>query len=824
MPKASWIQNSFNAGELSPRLKGRSDFEKYKNGCEILENFIPQIYGPIEKRPGTRFVTEVKYSDKKTRLFSFQYSINQAYILEFGDYYLRFYKNGGVLLYEREDANFHEWKYDTNPSNLFFFGRNTIANTDGVAWGAPVIEVYITGTDSLGRQYAELGGYRYTKGTLQATVSSVEQYKICKTYAGTEAQVQDTPGPVAGTIYEISTPYSEDDLDHLQITQSADVMYIVHPDYPPKELLRYNELSWVLQDMSFTWPVFGDENSNKDITLTASALTGTITLTSSEPLFRTSDVGAYLKISEAVTNYRLWVPDDSTATTVNEYLYYLENLYKCTTGAGGTGSSPLLHTEGTQSDDRGQFLYHNSGSGFVKITAYSTSRSVTAVVQNPKNVTTYLPPSTLTGTTRWAFGAWSANNGYPRAISFFEDRLWFAGSYNRPQTLWASVSGDYKNFFTGTKDDDSLNYTINSQQVNPILWLSPSNALVIGTSGGEFVASASSLNEAITPSNIKISPQTTYGSAEIVPYRIGGSVVFIQRASKKVRELTYSFENDSFVAPNMMILSEHMGEKGFVGMTYQQEPDQIIWVIDKDGDLYGMTYERGEDVVGWHRHNIGGKIMSVSSIPHWDGDQDSFWMIVKRMIDGEEVQYIEYMEKVFTDNYAFYVDCGLTYEGTPATTISNLDHLEGEEVAVLADGAVHPLVTVTSGQITLNWSASVVIIGLPYTATVKTMPIEAGAADGTAQGKTARINNVVFRLKDTGPGFWYGPCLDCMDELQLRTTSMPMNEPVPLYTGDTRYLGWPGGYDQGVQIMVQHRLPLSCTLVSLMPQLTTYDR
>ena len=830
MPKASWIQNSFNAGELSPRLKGRSDLDKYKNGCETLENFIPQVYGPVTKRPGTRFVKEVKFSGKKTRLIPFQYSINQAYMLEFGEYYIRFYRDGGNLLYTSPETNFHEWMYDLTVGDIYYFGYDTVLKIYTIYWdssGASTA-VAITGTDSLGRMYKEIGGYRYTKGTvIQSTSGNENRFEINKTFAGTEAQAEGDPGPVDGTIYEIETPYSEADLPHIHFTQSADAMFIAHPDYPPYELLRYNDLSWVLQEIEFVWPVFGDENTNKDIELTASAASGIITLTSSEPFFSPDDVGSYIKISEAVSNYRLWVPEDNTSTVTDvTRIYYQDNLYLVTTGAAspGTGSSPPLHTEGEQSDDRSTYLYWNTGAGYVEITNYTSSGEVTAVVQSPKGVTTYLPPSALTGTSRWAKGAWSETNGYPRAVSFYEDRLWFAGSYANPQTLWASVSGDYKNHFYGTDDDDALNYTINAQQVNPILWLSPGKVLAIGTSGGEFVASASSLNEAITPSNVKITPQTTYGSAEVSPYKIGGSVIFLQRAAKKIRELTYTFESDSFVAPNLLILSEHLGENGFVGMTYQQEPDQIIWVIDSEGQLFGMTYERAEDVVGWHRHDVGGIVESVATIPHWDEDQDSLWMIVQRTIDGSVVRYIEYIEKALVDDYAFFVDCGLTYDGVAATTISNLDHLEGEEVAILADGAVHPNVTVTSGEITLQVSASVVNIGLPYTATVKTMPIEAGAADGTAQGKTSRINNIVFRLRNTGPGFWYGPCSDCMDVLHLRTPSMVMSGPVPLYNGDTTFLPWPGEYEQGAQVMVEHRLPLPCSMVSLMPQLTTYDR
>lgn len=721
MPKASPIQNSFNAGELSPQLKGRVDLrDKYNNGCEVLENFLPQIHGPARKRPGTRFVREVKDSTKAVRLIPFQYSTEQAYILEFGDEYIRFYKDGGVIL----------------------------------SGGSP---------------------------------------------------------------YEISTPFGHTELFEIQYAQSADVMYIAHPNYPPQKLSRTGHTSWTIAEVSFDWPAFNDLNV-ESTTITASAVTGTgVTLTASAALFNSGMVGSYFKFEEVIASkYDLW--ETATSVSIGDKRTYEGALYEASS-AGTTGTRPPIHTEGTESDGAVDWDFLHDGAGYAEVTAYTDTTHVTATIIKR------LPDSSTSGTTKWAEGAWSDTKGYPKSVSFYEDRLWFAGSTNRPQTLWASTSGDYENHKYGTNDDDALNYTINSQEVNTIEWMSPGKVLAVGTSGGEFIVSASSLDEAITPTNVKITPQTTFGSvSNIRPYKIGNAILFFQRSARKLRELTYSFENDAYVAPNMTVLAEHITQYGVVDMSYQQEPYQILWTPCACGTLIGMTYERTEDVVGWHRQTVGGAVESVASIPHWDNDQDSLWMVVRRTIDGNTVRYIEYMEKYLNDTSSFYVDCGLTYNGAAATTISGLDHLEGEEVAILADGYVHPNQTVTSGEITLLKAASVVNIGLPYTATMKTMPLEAGAADGTAQGKTMRINNIVMRLFETGPGLWYGPDTVTMDEYQTRGSAAPMDQPVPLFSGDTKLLPWPGEYQQSPQITVQHRLPLPCTLIAVMPQVTTYDR
>jgi len=718
MPKASPIQYSFNAGELSPQLKGRIDVPKYKNGCEILENFIPLIHGPVRKRSGTRFVAEVKNSAHNVRLLPFQFSTEQAYVLEFGDQYIRFYKDGGVIL----------------------------------SGGVP---------------------------------------------------------------YEISTPYSHTDLADLHFAQSADVIYLAHPNYQPYKLGRTGHTSWTLNTVTFDWPPFNDQNESAT-TLTASASSGTITLTASAATFAATDVGNFVKFDEVVASkYNLWKSSESISS--GDYRIYEGRLYQSGTTAT-TGTRPPVHDEGTESDGTVDWTFIHDGSGYVEITGFTSTTVVDATVIQR------IPESAVSGVTKWSFGAWSDTYGWPKSVCFYEDRLWFAGNTNRPQTLWASTSGDYENHKYGTNDDDALNYTINSQEVNTIEWLVPGKVLTVGTSGGEFVVAASSSDQAVTPTNVRITPQTTFGCKNIQPFKIGSAILFVQRSGRKIREFTYNFDTDGFVAPSMTLLSEHILSNGAESMAYQQAPDQIIWVVDGVGSLLGMTYERTEDVVGWHHQDVGGAVESVTVIPHWDGDQDSTWMVVNRTINGATARYIEYFEKYREDEYGLFLDCALTYDSTPATTISGLDHLEGEEVSILADGYVHPNRTVTSGAITLQAAASVVNIGYGYNATMKTMPIEAGAADGVAQGKTMRITNLVARLYSTGPGLFYGPSVTNLIEYHLRGSTDLMDNPVPLFTGDTDFLPWPDGYEVGVQVTLRHQAPLPCTIIAVMPQVHTYDR
>lgn len=717
MAKSSPIQYSFNAGEISPLGQGRIDIDKYKNGCEILENAIPQVLGPARKRPGTRFVRATKASTKNTRLIPFEFSETQAVALEFGDLYIRFHADGGTIL------------------NL-------------------------------------------------------------------------------GVPYEIVSPYAHTDLSEINFAQSADVVYITHPRFPVYKLARFGATNWTITLAAFKWPAFLTENSTTT-TITASGVTGGITLTASAALFSASHVGAHFALSiTPAADYNQWTTGVVHAAAAR--VQYQGRVYE--TAAGGTaGSRPPLHDEGTVSDGAVSWTYLHSSTGFAVVTGFTSSTVVNATVVSR------LP--TTSATKRWSEGAWSPLRGYPRTVTFYDDRLWFAGTTYRPQTLWASVVGDYENFEYGTLDDDALSYTINTQDLNTITWMSPGKVLALGTSSGEFTVGGNQLNDPVTPTSVRILPQTPYGCAgNVRPLRVGSSTLFVQREGRTLREYTYNFDTDSYVAPNLNRLADHITSAGLVDMTYQQSPDQIVWTPDTNGRLLGFTYERTEDVVGWHRHNIGGAVESVVALPHWDGDQDVLWLIVNRTINGATVRYIEYVEKYYTDSNAFFVDCGATYSGAPVTTISGLSHLEGQEVAILADGYVHPSRTVTAGEIVLQSSASLVHIGLPYTMTMRGMRLESGAEDGTAQGKTMRIHTIVIRLLETGPGLWYGPSVDIMDELASRSSDDAMDAPVPLFTGDTDILAWPGQYEQGSQVTIQHRLPTPCTIIATMPHEFTYDR
>jgi hypothetical protein len=381
----------------------------------------------------------------------------------------------------------------------------------------------------------------------------------------------------------------------------------------------------------------------------------------------------------------------------------------------------------------------------------------------------------------------------------------------------------------------AISITVASDEINDAAWLSPSSKLLIGTLGSEIAVGELSSSDPLGPANITAQTQTSHGSRQVRPVKVNDSILFVQKAGRKLREIRFTFESDGYATTDLSVLADHITRGQIIQMAYQQEPHSIVWMACANGELIGFTFNREQEVLGWHRHPIGGTVPpgggeasyveSVACIPSPDGARDETWMIVRRTINGVTKRYIEYMERDWISvegmaiEDAFFVDSGLTYDGSPATTISGLGHLEGETVAILADGVKHANRTVSGGSITLSAAASVVQVGLPYTSKLTTMRIEAGGDAGTAQGKTKRISEVVFRLLDSRGGT-AGNDGGTMDDIRYYPSDYLVAPTYP-YSGDTETMKWPEGYETDGRITVEQADPYPMTIVAIFPELET---
>lgn len=706
------VQTNFTAGELSPLLDLRFDFNKYANGVKALENYIVLPQGGVRRRPGTRFVKEAKDSSRAVRLIPFEFSTEQAYILEFGHHYIRFYMNAGQILFDN---------------------------------GLPV---------------------------------------------------------------ELESNYNEADLFQIKFAQSADVLYLVHPNYPPMRLSRFSHTHWMLKEVSFIDGPYIEQNKFPDKTLTSSLNaeqpnnvisaiadngSGSIRVTATSHGFSTGHRVYIENVTGAPEANGVW-----EVTVIDANTFDLGgSTFASTSGPGGlatrlTNLTASGHQPFSEAHVGSLWRIPNGGGwGYVKIKQYVSSTSVWAYIHSAVDTD---PRS------NWREGSWSGQRGYPGAISFFEQRLMFGGSRFQPQTIWGSATEDYEDMTPGTNDDDAVSYTLASNQVNIIKWLSSSDDLLIGTVGGEFVMFGGN-DSPLTPSNVTVRRKSTYGSLDTSPIAISNAALFIQRAGRKVREFALN-ENRQYQAPDITLFAEHITDPSLVQMDYQQEPDSIIWLVRSDGVLLSVTYLPAQEVVAFSRHITQGSFESVAVIPHPNGTSDQVWVVVRREINGATKRYIEYLDP------DLYIDSGIAYQGEPALALSGADHLNGEMVTLNCNcAAAFPEVEVVGGQIILPVVASAILVGLPYIPRIVTNKPEVKLQNGTSQGRLKRWVEVNIRVLDT-----LGLTVNG-DEVPFRDTNVPMNEAPELFTGDVRVSN--GGWDRDGEIEIRQDQPLPSTILGL---------
>ncbi len=747
---AKLAQVSFGSGEISPELHARVDLSRYAVGLRSCYNYFVRPTGGVSNRPGTRFVAATRYSDKTSVLIPFVYSEIQAYVLEFGDFYVRGYANG-----------------------------------------------------------------------VQATV-------------------------------DLPTPYAEADLSLIRFTQSADVLTLVHPNYPPAELRRTSSTTFSYSEIQFTNGPFQEDNS-AGIAITASGVTGSVTLTSDAPYFTSEMVGTIIRLDDTnLSAIAPWEPSKLIAGSgVNPYgqlrrangKVYRLVAPNATAGTDGTytGTVRPSHDEGVESDGDGNAIadlatnagvswqYVHSGFGIAYISAYTSSTTVTATVLNE------LPASVQTGgTDGWASAAWGGAQGYPSVVTYFGDRLVFANTPGSPQTQWASKVGDYHNFGVSSPvaDDDAITQTLNARQVNAIRELVPLDQLISLTSTSSWATPRR--GEVWTPATVGFDPQSNNGAAPIRSVLAGESAIFVQNNQTKVRDLKYSFDVDKFSGNELTVLARHLFSRTrtIVDMDYAEEPYGLLWAVRSDGILCGLTYLREQDVIAWHRHETDGFFERVCVIPE-DG-ADVAYFVVRRTINGITRRYLERFasrdvealsDYIFLDSslsldgrntgVATLTVSGSTWEynsfafitasqdvfngalpdevrirrtvdgetiearfqitggsgfqasakvisdvpealrGAPSTdwgfaynTLSNLNHLEGKTVSALADGSEATDLVVVDGSVTLQEPAERVVVGLPYYSQIETLDLNI-AGSTPIRDNTKVIPNFAVLVSDT---------------------------------------------------------------------------
>ena len=587
---------------------------------------------------------------------------------------------------------------------------------------------------------------------------------------------------ISGTPVEVVTPYLSADLFRLKITQSADVLYLTHPSYQPCKLTRTSATAFSISTISFLDGPYLATNTTAT-TMTCSVTTGSGTVTASSIVgvnggtgFKTTDVGRIMRVKNG-TNW-----------------------------------------------------------GWITLTGFVSTTVMNMTVNSAIGATTAV--------TTWRLGVWSDTTGWPACATFHEDRLIFGGPTDNPQRLDASNTGDYENFAPSALDgtigaSNAFAVPLNSNDVNAIRWMvSGDRGLLVGTSAGEWLVRPTTTGEALSATNSKAVNDSAYGSADIDALQARKATLFVQASGRKVYDVKYEYTIDGLDPDDLTEISEHITLPAVTELAFQQEPHSIVWMPRSDGQLVGLTYNRKKDSLraGWHRHILGGYsnvdqtqsavVESVTVIPEPNGRYDEVWLLVRRYINGGTKRYVEYLEKTIDDSTAqedcFFVDSGLTYDGVPTTSVTGLNHLIGQTVSILADGAPLPdMVVGVSGNLTLNEAASVIHVGLPFRPRGQMLRIEAGAADGAALGKTRRIHRVRF-LMYRSLGLNVGPSFTQMDAIPFRSTEDAMGVAVSLFSGivETEF---EGDWDKDGSVCFEQDQPLPCTILAVVLSMETQD-
>ncbi len=825
------IQPSFTGGELAPSLHARVDLAKYSVGLKTCKNFFVHAHGGVSNRTGSRFIAEVKDSTKSTRLIPFEFNVEQTYVLEFGDQYMRVHKDSGQVV---EGGQVITAATRANPVVVTMTGHS-YSNGE---------EVYISGVVGM----TELNGLNYKLAN--CTANTAELQDMTGTDVNSTGYAAYSSGGNAYRIYTIVTPFLEADLFDLKFTQSADTMTIVHQSYAPRELTRSGHTAWTLSTITFA-PDLADTAS---VTVTPQGTTGSTDYTykvigysdeTGEESLATSGTTSTGHATPDSANFnRITFADVTDADRFN--VYRLENgLY----GYVGTTETLTFDDEGITPD----------------------------LSDSPPN----------------SRNPFSGAGDYPSCVTYYEQRLAFAGSSNNPQTQWFSKAANYHNmtYSIPRKADDAITRTIAAQQVNEIRHLVPLSDLIVMTSGGEWKVAAGS-DDVLTPTNIHVKPQEYHGASDVRPLIVGSTVIYVQRAGRIIRDLTFKFDVDNYTGNDLSVLSDHL----FLGQTvvdwgYAESPHSIVWLVRSDGTLLALTYMREHEVYAWSRHTTDGAYESVCSVA--ETNEDAVYFVVKRTVNNVEKRFIERLNTREFDDVedAFFVDSGLSLDlpvaitaatranpvvvtatahglvngdildiegvlgmteinghgwvaanvtantlelkdsdsvdvdGTAfavyssggnvrdaSTAISGLSHLEGKNVVCLANGRVVEGLTVSGGAVTLPTAASRVHVGLPYTCDLETLDMELDATR-TVQGKRKKVATLMIRVLDTR-GLWAGPTSDMLIEMMQGLTE--------LTTGDLEMTVKPNWNTNG-RIFIRQPVPLPASVLGVTPDLIFGD-
>lgn len=855
------IQTSFNGGEYSPSIYSRTDIDAYQKGLRRCRNMLVHPHGGISNRAGTYYTATAKNSTKKCRVIPFVFSLDQAYTLEFGEEYIRFYTDDAQI---QSGLAAYEIATPYQEEDLPYLRIESSADT-----------IYIASPDYQTRVLSRLGNASWT----------IELY-----------EPEDGPFMLENI--------TDNTLSVAAVTGSSISLSAATAVFDPLHVGSLWRLRHYIEGQTVSTAFTSATTSSSIKCFTTWRLITHGTWTGKFSVEKSTDDGTTwtkLRTFSSVADFNADTSGTEDIETTDEPFLVRINFYS--------------YTSGTANIDLTSDPFFQEGVG--KVLTYNNATSVTVNILTDFGLTT--------GTTMWSEGSWSNYRGWPRVLRFVQDRLAFGGTESEPMTNWLSKTGNYTSFgrnILSLLDSDVVSFNLPTRQLNAVNGLIVLQRLLAFTASSEWAIGGTD-GSPITPTNAPQNIQGYNGSSGIDPIVIGNEAIFVQGRGTVIRNIGFQLQNDGFTGTELNILAKHLFEgHDIIEMAYQQEPDRILWCLRDDGILLALTYMPEQEVIAWSWHDTEGEVESICVIPASGYDQ--LWLSVSRET-GRFIERMAHRMTSTDPKDQYFVDCGISYDQpiditsvtflTPVTqagflttgflsesepflggivvtpiqvtapahgfsdgdyvditdvlgttqlngnryivgdattntftlikedsteeqyvdgllyttyisggkvrkaftVFSGLDHLEGMTVAILGDGEVYPQQEVVDGEITLSRACSTIHAGLPYISDMETLNIEIATREGTLQGQLAKISNVTFQLLNSRGG-WIGP-----NENNLRESFTParlqLGSAPALFSGNVRVpLG--AGYENGARIFYRQRDPLPITIGSVVPEVT----
>lgn len=647
---------------------------------------------------------------------------------------------------------------------------------------------------------------------------------------------------------ELVSPYAYNDLwddaelcCKIQTIQHSDIMYIFNANHPIMLLKRYANDDWRLEELELRNGPFLSMNTSETM-ISVTEKTGITELTASDDVFAQTDVGRLVRLRVLDDETKPW----SAGVNVSAVeIRSSDNKYYMAVGTGQTGAIKPVHSEGTRSDGGVSWRYVHDGIGIVKITEFTDAQHVKA------QVISRLPDALENGTVCWELGMIHQGTSYPISGAFFRNRFAFLVNSETGPNVCLSFSGDYNNFSDidcgEATAETAITVPVLSTEFNEGKWIYARDALFVGTGAAEFYIDAITSSQAMASDNIRISQISTVGSKAIMPVAIGAHVLFVDRYGLSLRDLMYNYYNDGYDQTDVSILGKHLFQSRIVSMVYQEVPDKVLWCLVGDGTLAAITFSSEQEVAAFSRHDVTGTIESLTVIPNLDDNRDELWLEVQRVVNNAYCRTVEWMDsgmpqaipvtlgnadnleakRVQEAHYmrqnAVYLDAAVVFDKTnedDGTELSGLEHLEGKEVSLFADGVVLPSRVVYNGKITVPDNVSHLVVGLEICSQFMPQNIYIPNEYGSGIGQKQRINHVLLTLYLSGGG-QIGENENSLTDILYRQVDAPMNEAQELFSGNKEILfnGSTTQKEQAANFLIQTKSPLPLNILAFVPYL-----